>query len=87
MFSKQLTLIGLAAGLGISLVLAKTGIDLSIYAEGLTLIGARSTIFPVVSIEGIVNGLTVIPIIAVIAALYPALRAIRLEPVRAIQYV
>ena len=81
------TLTGLSLGLGISLALANTGIDLSIYAEGLTLIGARSTIYPVVSMEGIVNGLTVIPIIAVIAAIYPALRAIRLEPVRAIQYV
>jgi len=81
------TVIGLSIGLGISLMLSRTGIDLSIYAEGLTMIGASSTIYPVVSIEGIINGLTVIPVIAVIAALYPALRAIRLEPVRAIQYV
>jgi putative ABC transport system permease protein len=81
------TVIGLAVGLGISFTLAYTGIDLSIYAEGLTLIGASSTIYPAVSIEGILNGLTIIPVIAVIAALYPALRAIRLEPVRAIQYV
>ncbi len=81
------TVIGLAAGLGISLILAGTGIDLSVYAEGLTMIGANSTIYPVVSLQGVVNGLTVVPAIAVIAALYPALRAIRLEPVRAIQYV
>jgi putative ABC transport system permease protein len=81
------TVIGLGTGVGISLLLAKSGIHLAAFAEGLTMFGASSTIYPVVSISGIINGVTVVPAIAVISALYPAARAIRLEPVRAIQYV
>lgn len=81
------TVIGLAIGVGVSLILAQSGINLSSFSEGLTMIGASSTIYPIVSLDGIVNGLTVIPAIALLAALYPAARAIRLEPVRAIQYV
>jgi ABC-type antimicrobial peptide transport system permease subunit len=81
------TVVGLGIGLGLSLILSKTGIDLSVYAEGLTMLGARSTIYPIVSLQGVVSGLTVIPAIAVVAALYPAFRAVRLEPVKAIQYV
>ena len=81
------TVVGLATGIGLSLLLADTGIDLSAFAEGLTAVGASSTIYPVVSLEGIINGLTVIPAIALLAALYPAARATRLEPVTAIHYV
>lgn len=81
------TVIGLGIGIGASLLLARSGIDLSAFAEGLTMIGASSTIYPIVSLEGVINGLTVVPAIALIAALYPALRAVRLEPVRAIHYV
>jgi ABC-type lipoprotein release transport system permease subunit len=81
------TVIGLGIGLALSLRLAHTGIDLSSFTEGLTMMGASSTIYPIVSLEGIVNGLTIIPVIALIAALYPAAKAIRLDPVRAIHYV
>jgi putative ABC transport system permease protein len=81
------TVIGLGVGITVSLFLAGTGIDLSAFAEGLTMVGASSTIYPVVSLEGVINGLTIVPVIALIAALYPAARAVRLEPVRAIHYV
>ncbi len=81
------TVIGLAGGLGLSLVVSETGINLSMYAEGLTMFGASSTIYPIVSLQGVINGLSIVPAIAVIAALYPALRAVKLVPVRAIQYV
>lgn len=81
------TVLGLGVGLGLSAILSNTGIDLSVYAEGLTMLGARSTIYPIVSLQGVVSGLTIIPAIAVVAALYPALRAVRLEPVKAIHYV
>jgi ABC-type lipoprotein release transport system permease subunit len=80
------TVAGLSLGIGVSLLLAQTGIDLSSFAEGLTMVGASSTIYPIVSPDGIINGLTVIPAIALLAALYPAARAVRLEPVRAIHY-
>jgi putative ABC transport system permease protein len=81
------TLIGVAIGLLIYAPLASNGIDLSVVGEGFTLIGASPVIHPILTARGMANALTIIPLISMIAAIYPAYKATRLEPVRAIQYI
>jgi ABC-type lipoprotein release transport system permease subunit len=80
-------LAGVALGVAITLPLSNVGIDLAGFSEGLRAFGAGSVIYPVLRAETLVESLIIIPFFAVLGALYPAVRASRLEPVRAIQHV
>jgi ABC-type lipoprotein release transport system permease subunit len=57
------------------------------YAESLTSFGAGAVIYPRLTINTIVNVLMVIPLTTVLGAIYPAMRATRLQPVRAIRFI
>ncbi len=81
------TLAGITIGTLIYAPLAANGINLSAVGEGLTLVGASPIIHPILTMQGMINAITIIPLISMIAAIYPAFKATRLEPVRAIQYV
>jgi ABC-type lipoprotein release transport system permease subunit len=81
------TLLGIAAGLLVHLPLSFTGIDFSLFSEALESFGVGAVIYPVLSIENLISVLIIIPMIAVAGALYPAYKAVKLEPVYAINYV
>jgi len=86
-----LGLIGTAAGFVVGyliyLPLASYGIDLSAFSEGLKSFGTGTVIYPVLTTTGIINALFLIPLMTVVGALYPAFKAIRLQPITAIRYV
>lgn len=79
--------VGLLAGLGLLIPLSHSGLHLSMFAESLTSFGTGSVIYPVLRPVAVVESMVIIPLIAVIGAIYPALKAIRFEPVRALRYV
>ncbi len=83
--------IGTLVGFGLSyllyLPLASTGIDLSAFSEGLSSFGTGTVIYPVLTFTGAMNALLVVPITAVLGAIYPAVKAVRLEPISAIRHV
>ena len=81
------TLAGLVFGLLLDIPLAHSGINLSIFATGLESFGIGAVIYPVLSVGNIINAVLFMPIVAVLGALYPAYRAIKLEPIYAINYV
>ncbi len=81
------TILGIAAGLLIHLPLSFSGIDFSLFSEALESFGVGAVIYPVLSIENLISVLIIIPVIAVAGALYPAYKAVKLEPVYAINYV
>jgi ABC-type lipoprotein release transport system permease subunit len=81
------TITGLAAGLLLDLMLAHSGINLSLFSAGLKAIGVGAVIYPALSFSDIINAVFPMPFVAVLGAVYPAYKAIRLQPIYAINYV
>jgi putative ABC transport system permease protein len=83
--------IGTAAGFVLSLALyvplAHSGLDLSMFSDSLRSFGVGAVIYPVMTVGVVANALTVIPAVAILGAIYPAFKAVRLEPMSAIRYV
>jgi ABC-type lipoprotein release transport system permease subunit len=84
----------LAIGLGIGNLLAwatikplESGIDISVVAEGMAMMGAASVLYPQLRLEDVVLANTVVLILGFFASLSPAWRASRLQPIEAITKV
>ena len=84
----------LVIGLGIGNLLAwltikplESGIDISIVAEGMAMMGASSMLYPELRIEDVVLANVVVLILGFLASLSPAWRASRYEPIEAITKV
>ena len=84
----------LVIGLGIGNLFAwltikplESGIDISIVAEGMAMMGASSMLYPELRIEDVVLANVVVLILGFLASLSPAWRASRYEPIEAITKV
>lgn len=85
--SMMLLVFGLA--LGNTLALAslqplKSGIDVSIVAEGMAMMGAASVLYPQLRVEDVILANVVVLILGFLASLSPAWRASRYQPIEAI---
>ncbi len=80
--------IGAALGGAATLVFASTGIDLSRYAAGASALGITTTvIYPELTFSNVaISDLSVVLIVLAVA-LYPAIKAARLQPVAAIRHI
>lgn len=81
------TAIGAVAGIGVTLPLSASGLDFSAFSEGLAAWGAGAIVYPILRLSGLVSAVLVILVVCIVAAMYPAYRAVRLEPMNAIRYV
>lgn len=81
------TAVGLCVGAGAVLTLGVVGIDLGMFTEGLHSFGVGAIIYPRLTISSMVSVVMVIPLTAMLGALYPAIKATRLQPVAAIRHV
>lgn len=81
------TLIGSAVGGILITVLSDTGINLSLFADSLNSYGIGAILYPSVSYSELIGVLVTIPIVSIVGAIYPAVKAIKLQPVEAIRYV
>lgn len=83
-----LSLTGAAVGMFVSVWLVYTtgtsGIDLSMFAQGLESFGINSIIYPSLEPKFYANLALMVIVAALISALYPAMKALRMRPVEAI---
>lgn len=77
--------IGVALGYITILIVSIIGVDLSIFSEGLAYYGINTVLYPVMPSEAFYIISIMIIITAVFASLYPAFKAIRLQPAEAIR--
>lgn len=85
-----LTLVGVAFGLGLGLLgiwALADGIDLSAWADGLDAYGMSPVIVPVVRSSDLTQPLVIAVLTAVLASLWPAVRAVRIRPAEAVRHV
>ncbi len=84
-----LAIIGTATGLAASYIitsqLSHSGWDLSTFSASLKSLGIGSVIYPVVQTSSVIQTVLIIPIATLLGAVYPALKAVRLQPVEAIR--
>ncbi|MFO7657119.1 MAG: FtsX-like permease family protein [Bacteroidales bacterium] len=84
-----LTITGAIAGMlfsGIVLSsLAKTGINLSMWAEGLEAIGYSSVIYPSISFGNYLGVILLVIITGILSSLWPARKALKLNPAEALR--
>ncbi len=84
-----LTIIGGALGVAITLptiaILEKTGLDLSVVSEGLEAFGLGAIIYPTLPAIEYVKMTILVAATALIASIYPGIKAVRMNPVEAIR--
>jgi ABC-type lipoprotein release transport system permease subunit len=80
-------IIGIIISIIIYLPLSKYGIDLSTFAESLSSLGISAIIYPELKVTSLITASVVILLTTILGALYPAIKAIRFEPVKAIRYI
>jgi ABC-type lipoprotein release transport system permease subunit len=81
------TFLGILSGYIVFSLFLADGINLSVFAQSLQSFGVGAIIYPILSLENLVSLLIMIPFITLVGALYPAYKAVKLEPVYAIRYV
>jgi ABC-type lipoprotein release transport system permease subunit len=85
--SLLLLLIGLFIGNALAILSVKpleSGLDVSIVAEGLAMMGAGSTLYPSLTLEDMVLANSVVILLGILTSILPAWRAARLDPVQAL---
>jgi ABC-type lipoprotein release transport system permease subunit len=85
------SLIGGPTGMGLGYItnsiLKKTGLDLSFYSEGLQEFGIDSVIFPVLEAHWYVQLAIMVVLTALISGLFPAMRALRMNPIETMRTI
>ena len=85
--SLMLLLLGLLLGnvlAVLSILPIRDGIDLSVVAEGIEMMGASSTLYPALKAKDLVMANTIVIVLGILTSLLPAWRAAQYRPVEAI---
>ena len=78
-------ILGIVLGTAISVYFGKRGIDLSIWGDGLEAIGYDTVIYPMIDIKDAITVAVLIVLTGIVAALYPAYKALKLNPSEALR--
>jgi ABC-type lipoprotein release transport system permease subunit len=81
------TSLGILVGSGLTLYVEYTGINFAWFAEGLSSWGTGAIVHPEYRLTSVLIGSLVIVGMCILAAIHPAYKAVRLQPVEAIRHV
>lgn len=76
---------GIVLAVILTTITNKTGLDLSLWAEGLNSLGFDAVIYPEIGFDAVIVVTFLVIITGVIAAIYPARKAIKLKPADALR--
>ncbi len=79
--------IGIVTGIFTTNITSRTGIDLSIWAEGLSEMGYASIIYPEYNFQMITGVSLFVLLTGIVSSIYPACKALRLNPSQALQAI
>ncbi len=86
-----LTIVGAAAGMlsgwGITKILGNTGIHFTGWGEGMEAIGYAARVYPVVTVEFFIFTVIMVIATAIVSSIWPARKALKLNPVEALRTV
>ncbi len=77
--------VGILMGIAVTFATANSGIDISIVAEGFGAMGYDSIVYPVLKIKNVIDVVVMVFITGMLAAIYPAMKALKLKPAEAIR--
>jgi ABC-type lipoprotein release transport system permease subunit len=84
-----LSLVGGVVGIVLALILTaitrNTGVDMSVWAEGLNAAGFDSVVYPVIDFTTVITVTILVIVTGIVSAIYPARKAIKLNPAEAIR--
>lgn len=78
-------IIGMGLGAASIAYLGRTGIDLSIVSKGLASFGASEILYPQMALVEYPKLAVLVLVVAVLSAIYPAIKAVKINPVKAIR--
>jgi len=78
-------LVGIFAGAGTIETFARLGIDLSVVSEGMAEFGMGNIVYPVLEWMAYLNVTVLVVLTALVSAVYPGIKAVRLNPIKAIR--
>ncbi|MFW6019586.1 MAG: ABC transporter permease [Bacteroidales bacterium] len=76
---------GIMLGYGVTEILGQTGIDLSMYAEGLGAMGSSTMVYPDIDLDTLAGVAALVVLTGVLSAIYPAVKALQLNPADSIR--
>jgi len=89
--SLNLGLLGMVAGIlsgGLVLgIIMITGLDLSFFSETMEIWGSGTVIYPVITLKDFFASMVIVSCTAFIAAIYPAVKAARIRPLKALHFI